>query len=278
MTEVYYRDQPLIDGFKHLMRGEPHYIARTAINGRLLEMAGVELGIYDLQRFVVPNAATDWSADLKGYNPTFIDLPRGETKYRKKDDVTDPSDASLIETFTSLEAGEIIRGAFGRPLNPTGRTGLTGRGMLNKWGPTIAADAVLSRVNQTNQKLEVLLVDREDTGEPAFPGGKLKDGETGRQAAGRELVEECNVNGIDSSLMLAKLVYKGYVDDSRNTDNAWMESWVYHYHLTDDESAGVTVEAGDDAVKAHWEVLEESLYNSLFASHGRYLREIMAKW
>jgi hypothetical protein len=40
----------------------------------------------------------------------------------------------------------------------------------------------------------------------------------------------------------------------------------------------VTVEAGDDAVKAHWEVLEESLYNSLFASHGRYLREIMAKW
>lgn len=33
----------------------------------------------------------------------------------------------------------------GRPLNPLGRTGLKGRGILGKWGPNHAADPIVSR-------------------------------------------------------------------------------------------------------------------------------------
>lgn len=33
----------------------------------------------------------------------------------------------------------------GRPLNPQGRTGLNGRGILGKWGPNHAADPIVSR-------------------------------------------------------------------------------------------------------------------------------------
>lgn len=33
----------------------------------------------------------------------------------------------------------------GRPLNPIGRTGLTGRGVLGKWGPNHAADPIVTR-------------------------------------------------------------------------------------------------------------------------------------
>ena len=29
-------------------------------------------------------------------------------------------------------------------------------------------------------------------------------------------------------------VYKGYVDDPRNTDNAWIETTVMHFHCNDD--------------------------------------------
>ena len=28
-------------------------------------------------------------------------------------------------------------------------------------------------------------------------------------------------------------IYKGYVDDSRNTDNAWMETVAYNFHDED---------------------------------------------
>lgn len=32
-----------------------------------------------------------------------------------------------------------------RPLNPIGRTGLSGRGILGKWGPNHAADPIVTR-------------------------------------------------------------------------------------------------------------------------------------
>jgi ADP-ribose pyrophosphatase len=33
----------------------------------------------------------------------------------------------------------------GRPQNPIGRTGITGRGQLGKWGPNHAADPIVTR-------------------------------------------------------------------------------------------------------------------------------------
>ena len=33
----------------------------------------------------------------------------------------------------------------GRPLNPRGRTGLVGRGLLGRWGPNHAADPIVTR-------------------------------------------------------------------------------------------------------------------------------------
>lgn len=37
-----------------------------------------------------------------------------------------------------------------RPLNPVGRTGLTGRGLLGRWGPNHAADPIVSRWKRLN--------------------------------------------------------------------------------------------------------------------------------
>ena len=38
-------------------------------------------------------------------------------------------------------------------------------------------------------------------------------------------------------LLLKKQIYKGYVDDPRNTDNAWMETEAVNYH---DETSNFT--------------------------------------
>ena len=35
----------------------------------------------------------------------------------------------------------------GKPRNPRGRTGMTGRGTLGKWGPNQAADPIVTRWN-----------------------------------------------------------------------------------------------------------------------------------
>ena len=33
-----------------------------------------------------------------------------------------------------------------------------------------------------------------------------------------------------SNKFIAKKIYKGYIDDPRNTDNAWMETQCYNFH------------------------------------------------
>lgn len=51
---------------------------------------------------------------------------------------------------------------YGQPLNPMGRTGLRGRGVLGAWGPCHAADAIISRFRPGTRILEAVLVRRKD--------------------------------------------------------------------------------------------------------------------
>jgi len=60
--------------------------------------------------------------------------------------------------------------ATGAPLNPLGRTGLTGRGLLGKWGPNHAADPIVTRWEPLTGHLQVLAILRKDAHEWALPG------------------------------------------------------------------------------------------------------------
>ncbi|EOD33848.1 hypothetical protein EMIHUDRAFT_229143 [Emiliania huxleyi CCMP1516] len=52
-------------------------------------------------------------------------------------------------------------------------------------------------------------------------------------------------------------VYRGYVDDPRNTDNAWMETVAMHFHCSPELGKMLALHAGDDAAD----------YKKLYASH-----------
>ena len=66
----------------------------------------------------------------------------------------------------------------GKPINPRGRTGMTGRGTLGKWGPNHAADPIVTRWNpEDDYELQVVAIKRTDTGDWALPGGMVDDGE-----------------------------------------------------------------------------------------------------
>lgn len=39
----------------------------------------------------------------------------------------------------------------------------------------------------------------------------------------------------DSSGFSASQIYKGYIDDPRNTDNAWLEAEVWNFHYDSGE-------------------------------------------
>ena len=67
-----------------------------------------------------------------------------------------------------------------------------------------------------------------------------------------------------------KEIYKGYVDDPRNTDNAWFETVAYLFHdNTGDQIGQFDLKAGDDAKALQWMDIDESL--NLFANHKMFL-------
>eukprot|EP00514_Thraustochytrium_sp_LLF1b_P010458 CAMPEP_0184559304 /NCGR_PEP_ID=MMETSP0199_2-20130426/46359_1 /TAXON_ID=1112570 /ORGANISM="Thraustochytrium sp., Strain LLF1b" /LENGTH=1234 /DNA_ID=CAMNT_0026956591 /DNA_START=1 /DNA_END=3705 /DNA_ORIENTATION=+ len=167
----------------------------------------------------------------------------------------------------------------GFPLNPVGRTGMTNRGLLGKWGPNHAADAIVTRYY--NGKLQVVAIQRKDNNLWALPGGMVDAGESVSMATRREFREEAGNldlnetetkqyhDALDKVFSDGKPIYKGYVDDPRNTDNAWMESTFTLFHCDEKLGGALRLGAGDDAGAVKWlDVDEENLhFGNFYASH-----------
>lgn len=189
------------------------------------------------------------------------------------------------------------------PQNPVGRTGLTGRGHLGRWGCNHAADPIVTTwsrdangrvINDPKSGKPILKfvgIQRRDTKEWAIPGGMRDPGEVITKTLVREFAEEAldyslkydknnnlEKNGevekkLDSFFKNGTLVYKGYVDDPRNTDNAWMETIACNFHdETGDLIGNLCLKGGDDATSATWIELNKSL--KLFASHYDFVEHV----
>jgi hypothetical protein len=61
-------------------------------------------------------------------------------------------------------------------------------------------------------------------------------------------------------------LYKGYVDDPRNTDDAWMETEAVHYNGDD---LDWQLHAGDDAAAVQWMTITDDI--KLYASHRDFV-------
>ena len=221
----------------------------------------------------VPSNFVSWSTEYPGYEPIgFTD----KTVLVAEDQVlADSSNASAVDfSNRSSFVGYSIDPDTNRPLNPRGRTGVAERGLLWKWGPNHAADpVVIATDNDGNRK--ILLIKRKDTGEWALPGGMVDPGEHVTIAAKRELGEESGVNLYEAS---AEKIYSGYVDDPRNTDNAWVETVASLIEIDHTPETN----AGDDAAEAVWfnvdsiEQLERET-GGLYASHADIIQGALDK-
>ena len=180
--------------------------------------------------------------------------------------------------------------SVGRPRNPRGRTGITGRGLLGKWGPNHAADPIVTRFHPYTKQLQVVAIQRRDTGAWALPGGMVDAGEAVSQTVRREFQEEAGAletpeaheaNEAVLNQIFAetnrRLVYRGYVDDPRNTDNAWMETTAYHFHCRAELVHQLRLAAGDDAGNVTWLDVDpdgEPRYANLYADHRSWVDRV----
>lgn len=227
----------------------------------------------------VPAEKVAWATAFEGYAPATYTAPQVLENDRSVRPGGWADEADHVKAFArrgaprSLTSRPIHLDALGRPLNPAGRTGLMGRGLLGKWGPNFAADPIVTRLNPHSGALEMLAIRRKDNGQWAIPGGMVDFGEDVSATLAREFEEE---TGVTLDMADATLVYLGYVDDPRNTDHAWIESTVKHKHLEPGIASKVEPVAGDDAAAVQWLPLTESNLATLHASHGEFVRRALA--
>lgn len=258
----------------------------------------------NVQRLHVPENKVPWSVEWIDYKPPEYSIPGLSSK-----PWADPELGADFSPCWNTVDGNVDRrsheGTYdvvdGRPLNPHGRTGLSGRGRLGRWGPNHAADPIVTRwkrdtagtkvVNQCSQLpvLQFVAIARKDSGEWAIPGGMVDPGELVSATLRREFSEETMNSlslseedrralekSLESFFSKGTEVYKGYVDDPRNTDNAWMETVACNFH---DESGNITgkfsLEAGDDAAKVKWTDIHKDL--QLYASHSDFVYKVVQR-
>lgn len=183
----------------------------------------------------------------------------------------DPLDPQKVDHLYESYEGSMRFDEKGKPLNPMGPTGIEGRGLLGKWGANNAADPIVTRIDESG-RLQMIAIKRGDTGERAIPGGMVDRGERITATLKRELGEETSA---DLDFDSATVVFRGYVDDPRNTDNAWMETDAYHLHL---ETTDFELSAGDDATDAQWVTVDKALLDSLYASHADLVKRAIFQW
>ncbi len=127
-------------------------------------------------------------------------------------------------------------------------TGICGRGLLGRFGPNHAADPVVTR-QTADGKMEVVLIRRRDCGLLAFPGGMVDPGQNVPHTLKNEFSEEAAKPGgaVDRIFSDHKVatVFRGIVDDPRNTDEAWIETTCVHFHTPNELSKSLDMKATD---------------------------------
>lgn len=238
----------------------------------------------------VPDANVLWSVPWPSYEPVAhtADTVWANDRTKKPGGWADPDISGLgpddWKKRKSFE-GEFRFDAQNRPLNPRGRTGMANRGLLGKWGVNHAADPVVTRWHPTDKnRLQMVAIKRRDVEQWGIPGGIVDDDETVSTAVRREFEEEAgNISDPEERLKFKEMcdalfekgevVYRGYVDEARNTDHAWLETSVFHMHCPPEIAKMLKMEPGDDAVGAMW--LDIGIENpNIYPPHQGWIGEV----
>ncbi|XP_013393750.1 ADP-ribose pyrophosphatase, mitochondrial [Lingula anatina] len=259
------------------------------------------------QRYAVPDDKVSWKTNYPEYAPPeFTSESVSSGPVWADPGVTEKGPPPLkwntvhgkVNRVSHMGQYEVVNGL---PQNPVGRTGIRSRGHLGRWGPNHAADPIVTRwkrdkngskvIHPTTKKpiLQFVAIQRKDSGEWAIPGGMVDAGERVSVTLKREFAEEAmnslEANSEEKEKIKKSLetlfskgveVYRGYVDDPRNTDNVWMETVAYNFHDDTGDSVGkFNLNAGDDAGNVKWTDISSSL--QLFASHVDFIEKVAKK-
>jgi ADP-ribose pyrophosphatase len=215
-----------------------------------------------------------WLLDCDGYDPPYhvdpVVLENDRTKV--EGGWADPEDIGLIaDDLGALDAR--FRDDEGRPLNPRGRTGIAGRGLLGYWGPNLSVAATVTRANPDTGDTEIMLGSVNDRPDLALPKGFVLREELPEDAVGRVLEHEL---GWRRGALEIDVVFEGFTYDRRQTDHAWVETRAFLLHGGADGRSG-GFEPGGEFDEVGWWPLDADTVNRVPSDQARFIRESITR-
>ncbi|KAM3182436.1 hypothetical protein ACTXT7_012389 [Hymenolepis weldensis] len=217
-------------------------------------------------RVNIPDEMIDWKVPYPGYRPFIANAERIAYPYPEIEDVPqiDPTKVhynaydELQGVSRSCLRGRVHvsrdpTGLRGLPLNPRGRSGLLGKGMLPHWGPNHVIILAFTRAGTSPNDFQVAVLDRDQCSclpwffvdhrescdyrscsakvmrdfvqrriVSVFGGGNPEN-----EAIKNTLID--SINGMEISL-----ISDDFLDDHLNADHAWIEAVCVNFHSSGD--------------------------------------------
>ncbi len=215
-----------------------------------------------------------WMLDCAEYDPPYYVAPEvlENDRCAKPGGWADPEKIDLEGQEWNAGSSK-YKADDGRPLNPRGRTGIAGRGLLGRWGANAAVAATIVRTHSESGFIEILLGGKEDRLDLSLPKGFVLPDESSEDAVSRVLERECawrpdSVEGTP--------VFDGYTFDPRQTDHAWVESRSFLFVAAADDVPG-RFEPGGEFDEIKWWPLDAKTVNRVPSGQARMIRESLKK-
>ncbi|KRY76766.1 ADP-ribose pyrophosphatase, mitochondrial, partial [Trichinella pseudospiralis] len=190
----------------------------------------------DMRRVHISQTQWKWENNLFAYAPPDFSA---EFEDSIPHDGFDPSEDKSSAKFNKMDQSverRSMNGHYkvkdGRPLCPIGRTGIQGRGKLPRWGPNFVLAVIVD--SGEGHLLDILSTTTAE-GSFSIPTFFIDDySKEGIEAKLEEVIIASKpTNGfskgqirslIGTAMKNALIIKQGFTPDSRNTDNAWIET------------------------------------------------------
>lgn len=215
-----------------------------------------------------------WLLDCEEYDPPYhVDatvLRSDRTKV--EGGWADPEDYDLMaDGLAAIEAR--FRDDDGRPLNPHGRTGIAGRGLLGLWGPNAAVAGLVIRSATESGDLEIVLGGYEERPDLALPQGFVLPGENLTATFARVMDSD---TGWNPDGTVPEVVSRGFTYDPRQTDHAWVEG-IGCLALLDAAAPVPALEPGGEFAEVRWWPLEADVINRVPSRQVEFIRDAIQR-
>jgi ADP-ribose pyrophosphatase len=215
-----------------------------------------------------------WGIECPDYAPPYHVDPSvlENDSSQKSGGWADPEDFAKAQESADQEPAT-HQEETGRQLNPRGRTGIAGRGLLGKWGPNDMVSAVVTRIGGATDKLDIVLGRIGENGNFLLPKGFVASGETFDDAMARVLAHEI---GWQDDSGKGDVIVEGYRYDPRQTDHAWVEMHGRLLHQ-DTDSLSFEIRPGGSFKGVDWCPLDAEIVNKLPANQAALVREAVKR-